>query len=108
MVVTSLMDGSRPLALLTTQLWHIDAVRGPSTHQAPVRLSVLGSGKAVAASRWSLVWPASSARLARGVAEGPACNIPILQVTDTVILLLHLGATASSVPADHRSLLALV
>jgi hypothetical protein len=30
-VLTSLMDGSRPLVSLTTQLWHIDAVRGPST-----------------------------------------------------------------------------
>ena len=32
-VLTSLMDGSRPLVSLTTQLWHIDAVRGPSTPQ---------------------------------------------------------------------------
>ena len=29
------MDGSRLLALSTTQLWHIDAVRGPSTPSSP-------------------------------------------------------------------------
>jgi glyoxylate carboligase len=45
-VVTSFMDGSCPVALSTTQLWHTDAVRGPSTPSGPGNPSVRRPGKA--------------------------------------------------------------
>src|SRR5271166_5366778 len=35
------MDGSRLLVLSTTQLWHTDAVRGPSTPSSPAMTSSL-------------------------------------------------------------------